>query len=378
MRERQLLDVVGTIYQAGAGIVPWEEALASVCALAGCAGINLMRFDLASRTVPYNVSHGISDEGNLEYNTVIVRDDPRGHFIAANLDRPHFCDYLHISEAEMARHPYYDWLRRTAGFRYYLAVPVQVTRGHVDLASLQWSPRQGHPQRADIDLFGLLAPHLRRATETSRRLSGVNLLDGAAAQALDRLSVGVLLLDGTGRPLSINRSAEAMLGSGDGLSLGPAGLCAARRYDDEALRRLLRDVMAGGGGRPAREAAPSVAVRRPSGRRPYLVVACPLPRRDGFFTGEPPRAVVLVTDPDRTPALRPGDLSRLYGLTPKEALLAVRLAEGLTPAQVAEQTGTTLNTVRSQIRDVLARTGAARQSDLVRIVLAGAQGLDLR
>ena len=58
-------------------------------------------------------------------------------------------------------------------------------------------------------------------------------------------------------------------------------------------------------------------------------------------------------------------------LTPAQARVAARLAEGMTPEQIAAAQGTSLATVRTHIREVLARLGARRVADVVRMLRQG-------
>ena len=63
-------------------------------------------------------------------------------------------------------------------------------------------------------------------------------------------------------------------------------------------------------------------------------------------------------------------LAARYGLTNAEAELAEQLATGRSLAEVAQRRGRSLNTARTQLGGLLAKTGATRQSDLVRLLLA--------
>ena len=53
----------------------------------------------------------------------------------------------------------------------------------------------------------------------------------------------------------------------------------------------------------------------------------------------------------------------LYGLTPTEATVCGLLAEGRSVAEIQDQLGITANTARTHVKRILAKTGAARQSD---------------
>jgi len=65
-----------------------------------------------------------------------------------------------------------------------------------------------------------------------------------ACAALDRIDIGVVLLDGTGVPCFVNRYAADLVRANDGLSIGREGLRGASRADTERLRRLLAEASA--------------------------------------------------------------------------------------------------------------------------------------
>jgi DNA-binding CsgD family transcriptional regulator len=75
---------------------------------------------------------------------------------------------------------------------------------------------------------------------------------------------------------------------------------------------------------------------------------------------------------------RPGTLqlpwkkvASVYGLSPAEAKLVVILAEGCRPEEEAERLFVSINTVRSQLKSVFAKTGIRRQPELVAKLLSG-------
>ncbi len=63
-------------------------------------------------------------------------------------------------------------------------------------------------------------------------------------------------------------------------------------------------------------------------------------------------------------------VSQLFGLTPKEAELALRLARGRSLARRPRRTRSiSLNTARAHLRAIFAKTGVDRQSRLVGALL---------
>ena len=69
-------------------------------------------------------------------------------------------------------------------------------------------------------------------------------------------------------------------------------------------------------------------------------------------------------------------LSDVYGLTPAEAELAELLVQGRTLEQAAKIRHVTLNTTRSQLKQVFAKTETSRQGELLKLMLSGVALLD--
>jgi DNA-binding CsgD family transcriptional regulator len=63
-----------------------------------------------------------------------------------------------------------------------------------------------------------------------------------------------------------------------------------------------------------------------------------------------------------------------FGLTKAEARLALRLAAGSSLASAAQAFNVKLTTIRSQLQQIFAKTGASRQSELVAMLLSRGYG----
>ena len=62
-------------------------------------------------------------------------------------------------------------------------------------------------------------------------------------------------------------------------------------------------------------------------------------------------------------------IQKLFGLTPKEATLALRLAGGDSLQEASATLGISTNTSRAHLRSIFAKTGVDRQAKLVRVLL---------
>ena len=61
--------------------------------------------------------------------------------------------------------------------------------------------------------------------------------------------------------------------------------------------------------------------------------------------------------------------TRSYGVTPAELRLLDRLAEGKTVSEAGQVLHISLNTVKSHLKSLFAKTGTSRQAELMRLVL---------
>ena len=64
-------------------------------------------------------------------------------------------------------------------------------------------------------------------------------------------------------------------------------------------------------------------------------------------------------------------LRSLYSLTGAEIELVELLCDGNSLEEAADRRGVTMNTARSQLKQIFFKTSTSRQSELVRLVLAG-------
>jgi DNA-binding CsgD family transcriptional regulator len=103
--------------------------------------------------------------------------------------------------------------------------------------------------------------------------------------------------------------------------------------------------------------------------RPLQVAVSPF--CPGTLLDEPQAtALIQFSDPSAAPRSRAAVLRALYGLTPTESRLADLLLQGLEVREAADRLGTTLETARFHVKRVLGKTGARRQTELMRLMLS--------
>ncbi len=101
----------------------------------------------------------------------------------------------------------------------------------------------------------------------------------------------------------------------------------------------------------------------------WLLSICPLTEAAAGMTGEGHcRAWVWVSDADAASEDIARRLESLFGLTGAEQRVAAALARRLSPADIAEQQGVSLNTVRTQVRSIFDKCGVARQVEITQLL----------
>jgi DNA-binding CsgD family transcriptional regulator len=212
---------------------------------------------------------------------------------------------------------------------------------------------------ADAALL-ILRPHLQRALMLYRQLGAMKTAALGLEAALDAHGHAVLGLDTNNKVVLCNPSATALLRAGDGLQLMHGNLGCTRQQDAHGLHAAIASVLAGGVGR-------AVMVHRANGT-PLRIVVSPF---RGKLPGHSSHLAVLlyISDAAQTTVSRAGILQDLYGLTPSEARIADLLAAGLDVRELAEKVHITYETARFNVKSILTKTGARKQSELIRLML---------
>jgi DNA-binding CsgD family transcriptional regulator len=226
--------------------------------------------------------------------------------------------------------------------------------------SLQGSRKRGPFERADLELFARLAPHVTRALEIRERLAAAALSSKSMGEALNRNRVAVMMLDARGSILQANALASAHLAKGGPMRRKSDGTLAV---DGAAGRILLRWL--GNGAPEGVGAEGSIRVPR-EGRLPLSLSIAPFPDAKPQWFQSEVRWLLTIADPEQAAQVSVATLSELYGLTAREAEVAALVAAGLSPPDIASRHGTSVHTVRTQLKAVFRKTGWHTQADLIR------------
>lgn len=202
----------------------------------------------------------------------------------------------------------------------------------------------------------------------------VHSLTHGALAALERLNYGVLLIGADGELRHANRRAEDIARRTRAFSAGASGRLQASAAALSA--KLQKAVQAAAHGNGAQELSGTpLRLRGVTGGEVHAFVVPVPPGRQHLESAVV--AMMFVADPESTLPNFAEKLRQIYHLSPTEAQLAEALVNGRSLKQFAVERGTSLNTVRTQLRSLAAKVGAKRQVDVVRCLLTGPAVLDL-
>jgi DNA-binding CsgD family transcriptional regulator len=212
----------------------------------------------------------------------------------------------------------------------------------------------------------LIVPHIRRAVLIGGLIDLKSADVANLADTLDGLSAGICLVDAGGRILHANVACHVMLDAGDFLSAVGGRIVARDAKIDQTLQELF--LAAGSGDAAIGSRGIAVPLMARDGRR-YVAHVLPLTsgarRRAGL--GYAATAALFICEVAREIPSPPEIVARAYHLTPMELRVLLAIVEVGGVPETAVALGVAESTVKTHLGNLFAKTGAARQADLVKI-----------
>lgn len=183
------------------------------------------------------------------------------------------------------------------------------------------------------------------------------------AALLDQFTLGIVVIDPNRRIISANRTARELMSTGQVLASRDGRLHAVESESEHSLTAAIERAAARNSDDPVGY------FRLQELERAEMI--------HGYTTAIGPNgkgeteAVALVVYDARRTVSSERHLRRMFGLTAAEARVAALIAEGVQVADVAETLKISIHTVRTQLKNIFAKTGVGRQNELVRLATSG-------
>ena len=222
---------------------------------------------------------------------------------------------------------------------------------------------------AEKQTLSLLMPHVQRTLQIARRLGDAVVREHVAFDALDRLGIMTLIVAGDRRLVFANTIAQRLFRSGRILRLRHGFVHCANTALDGRFHAAVSTAGGQSVGRPSSSGG-VLSIQDPEDGRRYSMLISPLPQGAIREGSTQPLAAVFVTEPGDRRRHPEAIVASLYRLTPAESRLVVALMRGETLQDYAERSALAHSTVKFQLKQVFAKTGHRRQSELVGELLA--------
>lgn len=272
-----------------------------------------------------------------------------------------------VDETELQRIEWYDYCQKLRAF-HVLGATMQVADGIVGAIGLHRPRTASRFDEGDRRKMQLILPHLQRTVQLQQRLSTLSLESAVAYDVIDGLAIGIIFVEMDGRLVFANRIAERALRTGEGLTVTQGRLCPRDPRQAHAFARLMAEAAQTSAGRSLK-AGGVIPIQTAAGASlPVLVT--PFRSASVGCGHNRPTAIVIFSDPAGTAAISQEVLRMAFGFTWAEARLVAGLIGGQSLTEYATAAGISINTAKTQLRDVFHKTGHTRQVDLVRAIAA--------
>jgi DNA-binding CsgD family transcriptional regulator len=363
----QLSALIGEIYDASLDAKLWPDVLAKCAAFIGGPAAALFSKDAARKTGDVAYYTGVEPRYRQLYFDKYIKLDPLtvGHYFAAIEQPVSVADIVPYEEFLESR-AYQEW-GKPQGFVDVLNVALDKTATSASMFCVFRHEQDGRVDEEMRRRMGLIVPHLRRSVLIGRVIDLRTGEAAAFANTLDGLKDALFLVDAQGNIAHANANGHQMLAEGSVLGVAGRKLTA---NDPRAENALFEVIVAAAKGDEA-VGLRGIAVPLSRGDTEHFV-AHVLPLTSGarrrISTSYRAVAALFVHRATLGMPSPPEMIADAYRLTPTELRVLLAIVEIGGVPEVAEALGIAETTVKTHLSRVFAKTGTARQADLVKLV----------
>jgi DNA-binding CsgD family transcriptional regulator/PAS domain-containing protein len=258
-----------------------------------------------------------------------------------------------IPRNDYLKDPYIVWQKSRLGTTHWRVFYTAPADDLTFALSLHPPAEVGPPSRESRALHRIIFEHMERAFRLAAR-----------PPRFANDSEPVVVLDTSGRLMTMSPRAEALLAERDGLSLDGRRLEAS---SDEISRQLQLMIHSAVGFGSDGGAGGGLRIPRGSGKPELLVLVSPCPRFLDHLPMPTAAAIVRIIEPNAAETLSPQHAA-LFELTRRELEVAEALLHGHSLESLANSLGMSRNTARVHLQSLFQKTRTNRQADLVHLL----------
>jgi DNA-binding CsgD family transcriptional regulator/PAS domain-containing protein len=363
--------IVADFYRAATGELSWTQALEGVQREFGARAAVIHPYDAHDgRLLGLHAGGPALAPALFDYISQYHLLDPRKQLAlqrgAAAIGQWTHC-HEHFDEAFVAQDPFFQNYLVAYDTRYNSNVTLPVNRDLLAGFIVELPAARGVLTPDEREVIRRLGTHLLDALRAYQRVRSLMSQALAGHTLLQSYPYPMWLMDEQRHISFANPAAQGEVLRAERAGVRGERLILVNNRADQRLTECLHLLTRQGHGATA-----VVDLRNTQADAPlWLHLSLLVPDATLGAFGLQPQVLATLFDPQHISALDTFALAQMFNLTPTEAKVAARLAEGLTAEQIGQLHGTTEGTVRSQIRQVLSKLGALRLADVVRMLRQG-------
>jgi len=238
---------------------------------------------------------------------------------------------------------------------------------------VQRTAQPGHFTKEETNFVNGLVPAMRRSIELQAKLKQLESRVHALSRISSISSLPFILLDHSLKVLQMDQGAEQVIQRHFGLAIAGDRLKCKSTSLNERLQRLLKDCRDSSMG--DWKSSGGTLLLQTEHRAHLELQIYPLPQRQELlFAPSTPYVAIFLHDLDQHYSLPHRAMRERFGLTPAENRLAESLVNGMSIQEYAEAHYKSVDTIRTQAKSLMRKTGTNRQASLARTLLPYLQG----
>lgn len=261
----------------------------------------------------------------------------------------------------------YLWLAKNVGIRRKIVARLTDNPRYIENFALHFPVDVDTVPTTTVKTMEQLIPHIAKSTDLSRMFFKLRHQYAATLAAINHVGIGICVLDYTGAVVFSNAEASRIADDSKHIELSNGVLKItsneARRLFEHSVRMLQTTES------PPRSAETMIALRDTPLDEPVILELSPVRDYLGELDGPPNLLLAQFVDMSshRHCSITPFQLA--YELSAAEAEVAELLITGMTYNEIADHRDKSLETIRSQVKNILAKANCKTRVDLIRLIL---------
>lgn len=248
----------------------------------------------------------------------------------------------------------------------------------LDLDDYRWcclgvhrTEEEGHFGKDTVAFLDRMGLHLRRGLQIHRQLSLARQHNAALYALLQKMSVGVILLNTATQVVFANAAAELVLRQSNFLQVTRTGVKCSDPAHNARLQLLIRGAVETSLRDCQGDTGGVMGITHSSRPLPLILSILPLSAIDSWqdLRSDNVAAAVFVTDPDHGRRISETLLRENYKLSPREIEICQCFVNNPVLETLAPEVRLTRESLRTVLKGIYEKTGQHSQSELMRLLM---------